>query len=257
MKARTKKTRWLLLALLFGLLAAAGLTLTRHHGRTVVAATVAPTPPHAVLPQPHAVLLAATGGKQTLWAAAGALRDEVVTAHTHTYSNSRLPQQPGTSDTPSDTPNAVGAGASDEATGPTGNPAKPSNTPATAADGHLPQGGAGELASNGYVPLDCELPAGCGVAGSPAIVSRQPSGTSGGLPGTHDSGSVPGGNTNPGTPGQSNDLPNSNSNGDPPSNRDPPVAAAPELDPATLAGAVTLLLGSLALLRRRRVRASH
>ena len=46
---------------------------------------------------------------------------------------------------------------------------------------------------------------------------------------------------------------------DPPSPGSDPatVASAPELDPATLGAAVTLLLGSLAVLRSRRARAAR
>lgn len=244
MKARTRKTRWLLIALLFGLLAAAGLTFTRHHARTFVAANVPPAP-RVVLPQPHAVLLASIGGKHTLWTPAGALPDDGATAQA--YSNNQQPPQTH-SGAPSNTSTATSAARSSAAAvsaGTSSTAAQPSNQPATAA-GNLPQPGAGEYAYNGYVPLDCELPAGCGAAQSTAIVSRQPSGTSGGTPGAHDSGSVPGDGSG------NNDPPNNNQNSDPPSKTDPPVAAAPELDPATLAGAVTLLLGSLAVLRSRR-----
>lgn len=251
MKARTKKTRWLLIALLFGLLVAAGLTFTGRHARTFVAASVAPAPAHVVLPQPHAVLLASTSGKHTLWGPARALSDDGATAQT--YSNSQQPPQ-SHSGAPSNTSTATSAGWSstaDVAAGASSNGAPPSNRPATASTGQQPQPGAGELAYSGYVPLDCELPAGCG-AQSTAIVSRQPSGTSGGMPGAHDSGSVPGDGSG------NNSPPSNNQNSDPPSNTDPRVASAPELDPATLAGAVTLLLGSLMVLRsRRRVRVTR
>jgi hypothetical protein len=67
-----------------------------------------------------------------------------------------------------------------------------------------------------------------------------------------------------GTPQGNDGTPQSNDTGqvaDPPGQKSdvliskPPVASAPELDPATLAAAVTLLLGSLAVLRGRRARA--
>lgn len=266
MKARTKKTRWLLIALLFGFLATVGLIVTAHHGaRTNIAAKVAPTPMHAVLPPPHVVLLGSTDGKHTLLTGVGPIPDDVKTAQTP--SNTPQPHQGGQLSTPSDPSLTGGAAPGGDGAVPAGSPnvtGAPNNSPSVATGQPL-QAGAGELASNGYVPLDCELPAGCGGVGTTAS-SRQPTVTAGGMPGAHDSGSVPGdgsgsqtkGSGTPGTPGQGSDPPNEDSSGDPPTIRDPPVASAPELDPATLAGAVTLLLGSLAVLRsRRRVRATR
>jgi hypothetical protein len=61
------------------------------------------------------------------------------------------------------------------------------------------------------------------------------------------------------SPPPNNDSPPANDSGQnplgstPPNQQsDPPPASAPELDAATLAGAVTLLLGALAILRGRR-----
>jgi hypothetical protein len=257
MKATTKKTRWLLIALLFGFLATAGLLFTAHHGaRMLVAATLAPPPQHAVLARPLLALLADTGGTHTLSTRAGTIADGINTDQTS--SNSRQPHESGHSSAPSDSSTTGAAGRSDEGIAPAGGPAvirTPGNTPSTAATGQPPQAGAGEFAYDGYVPLDCELPAGCGGVGAAAAGSRLPTATAGGRPGAHVSGSIPAddsgsqpiGGGNPGSP----DPPNDHSSGA------PPVASAPELDPVTEAGALTLLLGSLAVLRsRRRARAA-
>ena len=232
MKARTKKTRWLLITLLFGLLAAAGLTLTLRHGAWNFAkANGGAAPPHPAVQQPHTALLAATGAKHVFTAPAGAGRRWVVYSP---YSNSQAPVAPGHSDSQPNTASSAGAAwsghsSTSESIGGT----QPQvNHPVTSNTGHLPPNGASELAYNDYAPLDCELPAGCGAtAGGTEYVSRQPSGTSGTVP----------------------SLRNSNDGASPPpSDPQPKIIPAPELDPATLAVAATLLLGSLAVLRRRR-----
>jgi hypothetical protein len=259
MKARNKKTRWLLLALLFGILAVAGLTLTRHHGAPSIAkANDTTAPRHTLLQQPVAALLAGIGGKHAPWAPAGAGRDEEPVASPH----SRVT---GPSGSPPHTSNADPVGASSVGTQPRSNP------PATSATNHLPQNGAGEFVYDGYAPLDCELPAGCGASGgTTGSVSHPPAETSGVLPFAHNpQGSTPSDGSNPPPNSGSNPPPNNSNNSgqgsgspgqktNPPSQGpNPPVASAPELDPATLAGAVTLLLGSLAVIRSRRVRATR
>lgn len=253
MKARTKKTRWLLIALLFGLLAAAGLTLTLRHGAPILAkATVAPGPVHTAL-QPNTALTASIGEGQTLTTPPGAHGHWAVDA----YSDSQPPVANNHSGSHSDTGagTSSNSGSADSAADPIPGARPQSNHPATSDTGHLPQnGGAGDFAYNGNAPLDCELPAGCGNSAIISYVSRQPSGTSGVVPSLHNS---QGSNTN-------NDSDNPQGNNDPGQVTDPPgqgatppVASAPELDSATLAGAVTLLLGSLAILRgRRRARAT-
>lgn len=234
MKARTKKIRWLLITLLFGLLAAAGLTLALRHGDRIFAeADGVAAPTHTVVQQPHTALVAVTGAEDVLTAPAGAGRHWVVYGP---YSNSRATLAPGHSGSPSNTASSADTAGAGHTT-PTGGDTTdgfqpPSNHPVTSNTGHLPPNGSGELAYNGYAPLDCELPAGCGATGAGTrYVSRQPSGTSGTVP----------------------SLRNWNDDANPPpSDPQPKVITAPELDPATLAAAVTLLLGSLAVLRRRR-----
>jgi hypothetical protein len=333
MKAERKKARWLLIALLFGFLAAAGLTLFAHHGsHTVAKATIhAATPAHPKPRLPHAVLLASSGGKRALLRAGPPLhlyRAPVSLAGTH--SNTRLPGATGRSNAPAMIPSGPAWSSPGVSTvaGSTNTSPAPRNPPAVPAASHLPQGLGNSFAYNGYAPLDCELPAGCGATGGTGYVSHQPSGTIGvpssvqGAPtpqtnvdsnqqtgnsgdngntgntgnsgntgnagntgntgntgnagNTGNTGST--GNTgnagntgntgNSGNSGKGNDgtqgnsgapgnggntsdpgTPGTTGKSDPPVN---PVASAPELDPATLAGAVTLLLGSLVVLRRRR-----
>ncbi|HVS76538.1 MAG TPA: hypothetical protein VHE11_06355 [Steroidobacteraceae bacterium] len=125
-----------------------------------------------------------------------------------------------------------------------------------------PRQGAGDFAYDGYAPLDCELPAGCGASGAEVNMIRTPSGTSGETPSAHNTGSSQqtGGSGTQSNPDPTSDnTPPGNGSDDPPQHSDPPVASAPELDPATLAGAATLLLGALAIVsgRRRRVRATR
>jgi len=274
MKARTKKTRWLLIALLFGLLAAGGLTFMRHHGvRPITAGHEAAAPQQPALP--HVALLAANNGTRAPVYPAGAAADSNDEVVVGTDSNSQPPHQSGHSDAQSDTSTGGGIGVSNQVAGPAGasngGSQSQSNQPSTSATGNAPQSVGNVLAYNGYAPLDCELPAGCGANGAnggTGHVTRQPSGTSGGAPfardsqgGQTDDGSPPPNNsTNP----QTNQTNDTGQGQDPPGGTDPPgggskppVASAPELDPATLAGAVTLLLGSLAVLHRRRARVTR
>lgn len=249
MKARNKKTRWLLLSLLFGLLAAAGLILTHHSGVRYGTTVSQPAPSkHAIVPQLHAALLAATGGRQTLTAPVGTLPvHELVDG---AYSDGAQPQTTGHSNSSSNdaTTPATGTGAAPVG-GTSAGTQQQTNSPSGAATTPAPQDGAGQVAYNGYIPLDCGLPAGCGVGGNAGYVARQPSLTAGAVPFAHNSQGSNTPNDGPNDPGQGSDPPGPGPN--------PSVAAAPELDPATLAGAVTLLLGALAVLRGRRVRVSR
>jgi hypothetical protein len=250
MKARTRKTRWLLIALLFGLLTAAGLTLLHRRYIPMITAANYAAPTHSVLGQARTAAVASTAGDDTTWAPAA-----------QAYSNSRKAAftdhsgESSNTTTASNTAIAAVNGGSDHVPGVVGGSSNAtrsqSKSPPKSASDHLPQNGAGEFVYNVYAPLDCELPAGCGgVSGSGGSVSRQPAGTSGGAPFLRNSGSD--------TPGGSNPPPGNTQNSDPPgSGPQKPPAAAPELDPATLAGAVTLLLGSLAVLLSRRVRATR
>lgn len=271
MKATPRTTRWLLIALLFGLLATAGFTLTHHHGAPTTANVHVTVAPKAVVPQHHAILLAATSVTPEPKAHAGAhFRLELV--H-NTQSNPTQPHVTGPSNTPSNTSTGVGRGWGNQvatATGGSGEGPQPQGNdhPATSGTHSPPQNGAGEYAYAGYAPLDCELPAGCGgMSGGTGYGGRQPSGTSGALPFVHNSQgssnapSDPGPQTNENTPNtndtsQGSDPPGQNS--DPPApGTNPSVASAPELDPATLVAAVTLLFGALAVLLSRRVRAKR
>lgn len=258
MKAKTQKTRWLLLALSLGILTTGAWLLTRHHGDRIIAkANVVPAPVRTALRQAHTALLAAVGDHRPHRVFAGRYRDE---ASTDEYSNNDQPADSSRSGP------IVRTGWSNDATTPIGGPPAQNGHSATSPAGQPPSGW-GEFAYNGYVPQDCELPAGCGNSGGTQLVSRQPSGTSGGVPSPHDSqgsgngtgGSQTDNGTNP-PPGDTH----SGQGSDPPGQSDPPpsqgsqpVASAPELDPATLGAAITLLLGSLAILRSRRVRATR
>lgn len=261
MKATKRTTRWLLIALLFGFLAVTGLTLAHRHGvRTLAKVNDTALPTHTnVAQRPLAALIAPTGGN-LIPPPAGTPGRMI-----GTYSNSHAPSPGGRSGLPSNAATAIGTAWSNEAADPAERPVgatQPTGRTVTPNNGHPQPAGAGDFAYDGYAPLDCELPAGCGVTPGTGHVGRQPSGTSAGLPSVHDSqgsdsgddGSGP--QTHDGGPhttdtGQVSDAPGQNSG---PGSK--PVAAAPELDPATLAGAVTLLLGSLAVLRGRRARAA-
>lgn len=257
MKARTKTTRWLLIALLFGLLAATGLTLTLHHGAVQLAKVHDTAAPH---PAPSSILPTAIGtATQTLTASVGAGPDREVVDNTDV--TSPPPRTTGGETNTSKTSASPDTAWSNHSNGPAadgdgggrqGNAPSPTSTPGAPA-----QNGAGDYAYNSYAPLDCELPAGCGVPGGTGYVSRLPSGASGEVP-THDSAS-------PTTDGSGAQTNNTGDGDPPPGNSDtgnsdpgtPKVHSAPELDPATLAGAVTLLLGALAILRSRRARATR
>lgn len=244
MKARTKSTRWLLLALLFGLLAAAGLTLTWHHGTpTLAKANAVAAPVHAVLKAPAAPLVASTATRHK------------ITTHFYgvaggSYSGNQEPDAiTSHSDSHSDASSGGGGGWSNHASEQTdesiGAP-QPHSHPATAGTNPVPPPGSGDYAYQGYVPLGCEMPAGCGAVGDTGYVTRQTSGTSGGpgLPTVHNSQGP--------TSGNNDSTPPPDNNGPPGQKSDPPVVSAPELDAGTLAGAVTLLLGALAIMRGRR-----
>lgn len=242
MKARTRKIRWLLISLLFGLLAAAGLTLTLRHGVWIFAKAhvVAPTP--AAVEQLETPLVAANGAEHAFTAPDGAGRHWVAYS---SYSDSQEPVAPGHSDAQSNTSSAAGttsSGHSADAIGDAvGGTPPQDNHPVASNTDHPPPPAVGELPNGGYAALDCELPAGCGApVGTTTYVTRQPSGTSGTVPSLHNS--------------QDGTSPPTDDGNSPPS--DPPlkpsIIPAPELDPATLAAAVTLLLGSLAVLRSRR-----
>jgi hypothetical protein len=264
MKARTRTTRWLTVALLFGFLAAVGLTLARHHFVRTLAAHVTAPPTHAAVQPPDVTLVPATHPGHSGAAPAGTRHYRVAL---DTYSNSQAPAARGHSDPQSRAGTAGGTGRSSETAGPTGDPigaTQPRVNPLVVAEtGSPPHAAAGDFAYNGYVPLDCELPAGCGVTAGTGHVSRQPWGTSAGVPSVHYSQGPNSGEDDSGSQTSDGDpLPNDNKPlTDPPGqNSGPgstPVAAAPELAPATLAGAITLLLGSLAVLRGRRARATR
>lgn len=245
MKARKKKTRWLLIALLFGFLAVAGLMLTRHQTIAMVTDLAAPEGgPHL-----DAAPLASIGAEDVFTAPDGAPSHHEGFGGVH--SNNPPPHVTDHAGSPSHASTGIGVTPGGHAAGlPAGTSAgtQPQGSPPHRGTGIAPQPGAGEYAYNGFVPLDCELPAGCGApGGNTGHGSRQPSGTSGVVPVAHNSqGSSP--------PNDGSDPPASSDPSDPGSN--PPLASAPELDPATLAGAVTLLLGALAVLRSRRVRVS-
>lgn len=242
MKARTRTTRWLLISLLLGLLAAAGLTLTFQHGVAApAAANGAAAPAHAALQPLHETLNASTGGPHTLtqgihWVVASSYSD----SHTPAVTDGRP-------DPHTDTAAASNTGWSshpaDQADDTSGAP-QPQSHPATGGTSHVSQAGSGDFAYQTYAPLGCEMPAGCGAVGASGYVPPQTSGTSGGLSAVRTA--QPSGN-NDQSPPPNDGGPQTNDSG-----QNPPAVAAPELDAATLAGAVTLLLGALAILRGRR-----
>lgn len=256
MKARTKKTRWLLIALLVGFLAAAGLTFLRH-GPAITAQVGHATPAPAALQQPQTAPLASAGGRQPLYVPTADGADEGSVSDA--YSNIKPTPATAHPDTPANTAAGTSSNTPPAYSAST-TPAQSSHPAAsnTSQSPQKPADPANGYAYNGYAPLDCELPAGCGVPGNAAYGSREISVTSGGVAVVHDSqDSNPQNDSGPPTGGDP--PPGNNQNSTPPGQPDPPathVASAPELDPATLAGAVTLLLGALAVLRGRRVRAT-
>ncbi|HEX5462221.1 MAG TPA: hypothetical protein VFX20_19805 [Steroidobacteraceae bacterium] len=248
MKARTKKTRWLLLTLLFGLLAATGFALTRHGEVRFVTTADQAVPPKRAVMQPLHAPLASAGGKQMMTPAVGTPAGHELVDHA--YSDHPQPDAAGHSDVASNADTASGVGQGTRASPPVlassdgTQPGNPVATPATTSP--TPREGAGSFAYDGYVPLDCGLPAGCGVGSNAGYVARRPSLAGGTMPVARDSQgtSPPNDGSQTDDPGPGSDPPGPGSN--------PSPAAAPELDPATLAGAVTLLLGALAVLRGRR-----
>lgn len=246
MKARNRKTRWLLVSLLFGFLAAMGMILTHHSRVGFVTTASQPVPPkQAMIQRLHAALVAAIGGKQTLLSPAiGPPAHEL--AHS-AYSNDPQPDTSGHSDSSSNATAMTGASPQGMPVGGTDDGPQQTNPSATSStDPTAPEDG--RYVYSGYVPLECGLPAGCGVV-STGHASHPPSTTVGTVPVAHDSQGANPPEGGPNDPGQSSNPPGPGS--------DSSVAAAPELDPATLAGAITLLLGSLAVLRGRRVRLSR
>jgi hypothetical protein len=250
MKARTKSTRWLLLTLLFGLMAAAGLALTHHHAApTVAEAHAVAAPAHAA--PPKLALSAAT-------APADRVAPRFYGAAASSYSGGRLADPiADRADSHADAASASGAGWGNHSAGQTDEAVgAPPSHPAPTDTHHAPAAGSGEYAYQGYAPLGCEMPAGCGAVGSTGYVTRQTTGTSGGLglPAVHNTS----GNDDS-TPPPDNGSPPSNDSGQNPPDTgtpgqksDPPTVSAPELDAGTLAAALTLLLGALAILRGRR-----
>jgi hypothetical protein len=252
MKARTKSNRWLLISLLVALMAAAGLAFTYHGGVATFAkandaAARTPTVP------PHLTLVAATGGTHTgmphfYWVAESShpnsLTPEVTTGHFDSHSNAA-------------TASDAGRGGHDSPADDSSGAPQAQSHPAIAGTHRVPQPGAGDFAGQIYAPQGCQLPAGCGVAANTGYAIRQTSGTSGGLPAVHnsqgDSSPPPPNNGNPQTNDSGQGPPPPGQGTSPPGNGShPPAVSAPELDPGTLAGAMTLLLGALAILRGRR-----
>jgi hypothetical protein len=236
----------LAVALLSGLIATAGLALTHRHGAANVAkANGVATQALTVLQQAHA--LVASLAARYMPASSGHAHRVVYTFDSNSQasgvidrSGSQLHDSRGSSSQVSYTADNVAGGSQPQG-----------NHPTTADTNHAPPTGAGQFAYNGYAPLYCGLPAGCGGGTNVAYVTRDPSGTSGTVPSTH---------VWQGSSTQNDDSsspPNTQQQSDPPGQTPPgggSIASAPELDPATLAGAVTLLLGALAILRGRRVR---
>lgn len=270
MKARTRKTRWLLITLLVGFLAAAGVTfLLQHHpGRLLVSAGGIVPADDTSLQQTDTTTPASIGDEQSAQTPtpADARADQFIA---RTYSNSTQTGAAGDSNSPSTSDGGAAANQPVDTGGSSGGTQRQSNGSSSSGDTAPPQQatGSGELANNGYMPFDCGMPAGCGGAGSGIIPT---SGSPGGTPSLHNSqGSGPQtDNSDPQTENSGQPTDDSNPNdpgtGNPGQKSDPsdpgssqPVAAAPELDPATLAGALTLLLGSLAIVRSRRVRVTR
>ena len=254
MKARTNTTRWLLISFFVGLLAAAGLTFAYHHGvPTLAKANGLATPTPAVLQTRHETLIAASGGPHTLtdgihWVAPSSYSDthtpDVTDSRSDSHSNAATGSDTGSS-------NHAGDQTSDTAGAP-----QPQTRPATTGTNHVPPAGSGDFAYQIHSPLGCEMPAGCGVVGGNGYVPPQTSGTSGGLSAVRTAQNSGNDDQNP---PPNNNTPVTNDSGQSPpgsappnQTSDPPAAAAPELDAATLAGAVTLLLGALTALRGRR-----
>lgn len=273
MKARTRKTRWLLLTLLLGFLAAAGVTfaLHQHPVRFVVSTGGIVPADDTSLQQTDTTAPAAIGDDLPVQtpAPSDARGDGYTVAGT--YSSSAETDAGKDSDP---TP----YGAAFYTVGLSAGAQQQPNDPSSSGDATSPQkAGGGYFANNGAMAFDCGGLPGCGAGGSGinggAYWSHHSQG-SGSDPQTNNSGPTtnnPGhttdgsdpGDPGAGDPGQKSGPPGQGSNppgsgtdpSDPGSGHSP--AAAPELDPATLAGALTLLLGSLAIVVRRRVRATR
>jgi hypothetical protein len=270
MKARTRKTPWLLITLLVGFLAAAGVTLVLHPhpGRLLVSASDIAPPDDTPVQHTDTTAPASIGDEQSAEIPGGARGNHYVAAGT--YSNSTQTDTAHDSNPPSTASSGSSSSAgtnqpADSTVEPSGGTQPQTHSPSSASDTTTPQQvpGTGDFANGGYMPFDCGVPAGCGGGGSKAV---QSSDTSGGTPSLHnsqgsgqsetsdpqtDNANPPTDNSDPtgqGSPGQKSDPSNPGSGQS--------VAAAPELDPTTLAGGLTLLLGALAIVRSRRVRAT-
>lgn len=271
MKARTRKTRWLLITLLLGFLAAAGVTFVLHQypGRLLVSAGGSVPADDTSLQQTDTTAPAAVGDElpAEIPATADARGERDIDAGT--YASSTQTDAANDSDSiPTDGVTYDGTNQLANTTvGSSGGSQQQANGSSSSGDTPPQAPGSGYYASNAYMPLNCGALAGCGGGGSSVI---GPSGPSGGTPSQHNSqGSGPQtDNSNPQTNNSGQTTDNSNPNdpgaGNPGQKSDPSdpgsgqtVAAAPELDPATLAGALTLLLGSLAIMLSRRVRATR
>ena len=271
MKARTRKTPWLLITLLVGFLAAAGVALVLHHHshRLLVSADGIVPPDDTPALQTDTTTPIAMDEEQPSENPTGAAGDHHLTAGK--YSNSTQTDAANDSIAPTTAPDLATSTSTNQPTEPTvdssGGSQPQSNRPSSGdTTSPPPATGNGEFANAGYTPFGCGVAAGCGGGGSEIVRS---SGSSGGTPSLHNSqGTGPQTDNsdpqtdNSGQPTDNSD-PNGPGSGNPGQKSDPsnpgssqPVAAAPELDSATLAGALTLLLGSLAIVRSRRVRAT-
>ena len=272
MKARTRKTRWLLITLVLGFLAAAGATfvLHQHSGRLLVSASG--IVPAGDTPLQQTDTTAPVSGGDDLPAQAPAASDARGDGYTvaDTYSSTARTDAANDFESTSYGEAAYTVGPRDGTQQQTDGPSSSGDT-ATHA-----QGAGGYFANNGYMAFDCGGLPGCGAGGSGinggAYWPHHSQGSGSG-PQTNNSGpptNNPGrttGNSNPGDPGAGDPGQKSDPSGtgsDPPGSGSDPsgpgsghsAAAAPELDPATLGGALTLLLGSLAVVGGRRVRAT-
>lgn len=266
MKPRTRKTRWLLMTLLLGVLAAAGVTFALHqHPVRFVVSTSGIVPGDDTSPQ------------QTDTTAAVAIGDELSAqtpapsdAHGGDYSVAGTYSSSAETDAAKDSDSTPYGGASYTVGPGAGTQQQPSG-PSSSSDTTGPQrAGGGYFANNGGMAFDCGGLPGCGAGGSginggpywahhsqgsgsdPKTNNPGPTANN---PGQTTDGSNPG-DPGAGDPGQKSDPPGSGPDPSGPGSGHSP-AAAPELDPATLAGALTLLLGSLAIVGSRRVRATR
>lgn len=235
MKARRRKTRWLLVAALFGFLAVAGFALTHHHRGNIEAARYPLGPPQRpTLPRAPTPLLASLAGESTERVPSERVLEQAPTV---------ARPQSSPADEPTQDIQPHGAEVSRPSL-----PVSRNFAPGAAAPVPLPRHGAGGFVYESSGPLGCELAAGCG-AGSANInaSSNQPNTPS-------NRADPPGGaGLSRGSGAADGSAPPAGS-GPAPGATDP-FASAPELDPTTLAGALTLLLGALLIVRSRRARA--